>query len=388
LLNPDVFIDNHVSNGADYQHVMTLLTSQYKKYDNALGEYLHAVLEPALYRSMEAKQFPMIPYVNVWGSTPEKGWTGFWDSPRYGSGYAALFNCFAFVPESHMLKPYPQRVKATYELMRTFIKVVSEKSTDIKKIRDKAIQETKQADSFPTDWKLDRNQFTNYLYRGFESEKVISGVSGLPVLHYDRNKPYQKEIPHYDYYVPVSRVQRPRAYIIPKGWWKVTDLLKLNKVSMMPIKKDTLIEVESYKIAGYQSTSTQYEGHHLNTSVNISSSKKKIQFFKGDWYIPMNQAANRFIIEVLEPQAKDSYFAWNFFDAILGQKEGFSDYAFEPIAAEYINNNPGLKAKLEAKRQADTAFAKSAWAQLDFVYNHAPWLESAYMQYPVYRVID
>jgi len=36
-----------------------------------------------------------------------------------------------------------------------------------------------------------------------------------------------------------------------------------------------------------------------------------------------------------EPQGEDSYFAWNFFDPILGQKEGCSDYAFEDIAAEF-----------------------------------------------------
>ena len=61
-----------------------------------------------------------------------------------------------------------------------------------------------------------------------------------------------------------------------------------------------------------------------------------MQFQKGDWYIPMNQVANRFLIETLEPQAEDSYFAWNYFDAILGQKEGYSAYAFEDIAADYV----------------------------------------------------
>src|SRR5687767_1190381 len=31
LLDPDVLVDNHVSNGADFQHVMTLLASQHNK---------------------------------------------------------------------------------------------------------------------------------------------------------------------------------------------------------------------------------------------------------------------------------------------------------------------------------------------------------------------
>ena len=104
--------------------------------------------------------------------------------------------------------------------------------------------------------------------------------------------------------------------------------------------------------------------------------------------MPLNQVANRFLIETLEPTATDSYFAWNFFDAILGQKEGYSGYAFEDIAAEYLKNNPDLKNKLEQRRATDTAFAKNANAQLNFVYQNSPYFESAYLKYPVFRVVN
>jgi hypothetical protein len=101
----------------------------------------------------------------------------------------------------------------------------------------------------------------------------------------------------------------------------------------------------------------------------------------------MNQVANRFLIETLEPTAADSYFAWNFFDAILGQKEGFSGYAFEDIAADYLKNNTDLKNKLDQKRAADSSFAKNARAQLNFVYENSPWYEPAYLHYPVFKVL-
>lgn len=113
---------------------------------------------------------------------------------------------------------------------------------------------------------------------------------------------------------------------------------------------------------------------------------EKVNFRKGDWYIPLNQEGNRFIMEVLEPQAEDSYFTWNFFDGILGQKEGYSAYAFEDIAADYLKNNATLRNQLEQQRATDTSFAKSARAQLDFVYQHSPWVEPAFLRYPVYRV--
>jgi hypothetical protein len=92
-------------------------------------------------------------------------------------------------------------------------------------------------------------------------------------------------------------------------------------------------------------------------------------------------------METLEPQAEDSYFAWNYFDAILGQKEGYSAYAFEDIAADYLKNKPDIKAKLEQKRATDTAFAKDGRAQFNFVYQNSQWFEPAYLRYPVYRVM-
>jgi hypothetical protein len=130
----------------------------------------------------------------------------------------------------------------------------------------------------------------------------------------------------------------------------------------------------------------QYEMHHMNTDVKLSSKMKKITFKKGDYYIPLNQIANRFLIETLEPNAEDSYFAWNYFDGILGQKEGYSAYAFEDIAADYLKKNPEIKTKLNERVASDTAFAKSGRAQLNFVYENSPWLEPVYLQYPVYRV--
>jgi hypothetical protein len=156
---------------------------------------------------------------------------------------------------------------------------------------------------------------------------------------------------------------------------------------MTPLIKDTVIEAETYHIDDYKTSPRQFEGHHINSDVTISSSIRKMKFRKGDYLILMDQAANRFLIEVLEPHAPDSYFAWNYFDGILGQKEGFSDYAFEETAVELLKKNPDVKTKLETRRANDTAFAKSASAQLNFIYQHSPYYEPAHMNYPVYRVV-
>ena len=386
MTSPDVFIDNHVSNGADYQHVMTLAATQHNKLGGVMGEYLDKVFEPALYEAMKKKGYDLVPYVNVWNDTPDKGWPAFWDTPRYASGYAALWHCFAFVNETHMLKPYHQRVKATYAMMESFIEFTAKNSEKIKALREESVQAAKTATQFPLSWSLDKNRYRQILYNGFEAGYKPSEISGLPRLFYDRSKPYEKIIPHYDHYVPANTISRPKAYIIPQGWWKVIELLKKNKAEMHPFKQDTLIAVEIYKIASYKPSERQYEMHHPNSETKTVTTTDIIKFRKGDWYIPMNQVANRFLIEVLEPTAEDSYFAWNFFDAILGQKEGYSAYAFEDIAAEYLKNNLTLRSKLADKISADSVFAKNGSAQLNFVYQNSPWAEPGLLRYPVYRV--
>ena len=93
-------------------------------------------------------------------------------------------------------------------------------------------------------------------------------------------------------------------------------------------------------------------------------------------------------METLEPQASDSFFAWNFFDAILGQKEYFSDYIFEDTAAELLQKNPELKAALEKAVKEDPELKKNARKQLEFVYQHSEHYENTHMRYPIVRVAD
>ncbi|MGH2566404.1 MAG: hypothetical protein ACRDE5_17935, partial [Ginsengibacter sp.] len=67
---------------------------------------------------------------------------------------------------------------------------------------------------------------------------------------------------------------------------------------------------------------------------------------------------------------------------------GYSGYSFEDIAAEFLKKNPDVKAKLEQKRSTDSSFAKSANAQLNFVFQNSPYFEPVSMRYPVYRIVE
>jgi hypothetical protein len=113
-----------------------------------------------------------------------------------------------------------------------------------------------------------------------------------------------------------------------------------------------------------------------------------IKYYAGDVIIYTNQKTNRYIVETLEPQATDSFFNWNFFDSILGQKEYFSAYVFEDLAADLLKNNPKLKEQLEAAKKADVKLNQSGSSQLNWIYQHSAYYEKTFMRYPVTKIIN
>jgi hypothetical protein len=205
-------------------------------------------------------------------------------------------------------------------------------------------------------------------------------------LYYDRKKPYTKQVPIYNTYIAKTEVPAPKAYIIPRAWARVTERLKMNGVQMVELANDTIIDVRVYTITNYETSKRPYEGHYLHTNTQATNDLKPVRLLKGDYIIPLDQRAKRYIIEVLEPTAPDGFFAWGFFDAVLQQKEYFSDYVFEDEAAEILKNDTALAARLKEKQQSDPAFAKDGAAQLEFIYRNSPHYEATHMRYPVYRV--
>jgi hypothetical protein len=155
---------------------------------------------------------------------------------------------------------------------------------------------------------------------------------------------------------------------------------------MQRLKKDTVIQVEVSRVTDYRTATRSFEKHYRQSGIRMSQQTENIRFLKGDYIIYTGQAADRFLIETLETGTDDSYFSWNFFDAILQQKEGYSNYRWEDVAAIYLKEHPEVKAELDAKKKADEKFAASANAQLDFVYKKSPYYEPAHMRYPVFRL--
>lgn len=386
LLKPDVFIDNHVSNGADYQYTLTHLFTQHNKLGGALGDYLYHTMMPNMLADLKTKGIDATPYVNVYNEVPEVGFSQFMDFPRYSTGYTTLFNTLGMMVETHMLKTYKPRVEVTYQLMMSALNFIKQNGETIKKVRKQAFIDVLMQKNYPLSWEVDSTQTSTLQFKGFDGNIIKSDITGLDRLKYDRNKPFTKPVTYYNYFKPVNLVNIPKAYIIPKGFWTIIERLKRNQVELIPFKKDTSFVVEVYQISDYKTRTNPYEGHYLHTNTKVTSSQETVTFKKGDYYIPIQAYSARYVLETLEPSAPDSFFNWNFFDTILQQKEGFSPYVFEDLALEILKNNVQLKADFEAKKTADKKFAESWYAQLSYIYNNSKYKELAFLTYPVYRV--
>jgi hypothetical protein len=386
LVQPDVFIDNHVSNGADYQYTLTHLFTQHNKLGGQLGQYLHTKMMPQLEQKLKAKSWDITPYVNVFNRTPESGFSQFMDSPRYSTGYTTLFNTLGMMIETHMLKPYKQRVEGTYELMKSIIEITEEQGGEISQLRKEQFKTWSVGKSYPLNWAIDTTQSSTLSFKGYEGKMIPSELTGEKRLKFDKTKPFTKDVTYLNYFKAVDSITIPKAYVIPQGWHNIIEILKLNNVEFIQIENDTTLTVESYKIEAYDTRKSVYEGHYAHYNTKVKTTKEKLRFRQGDYMVWTNQKAMRYLLETLEPTATDSFFNWNFFDTILQQKEGFSPYVWEDQAQILLKANPKLQIEYNIKISYDEDFANNWYAQLDWLHKQSEHYEEAHLQYPVYRL--
>jgi hypothetical protein len=383
-LDPDVFIDNHVSNGADYQYTLTLISSLKERMDKDLGEFMYKSMLPELERSLNNRKWEMFPYMNTVSSIPDSGISTFNDNARYAMGYAALFDCFSFTVETHMLKPFPQRVKATQAFFEEMLSFCVANRAEMEKLRTQAKKNTVNLKSFAFDYELNKNKHDSLLYKGFTAKYKKSEVTDLDRLYYDRAEPIEIKIPFYNVYKAKKSIDVPEFYIVKKQARNVIENLKAHGVDLTLVKKDTSLRVAGQRIVDYKTLPRPYENHFVFSEVRANFEKHLLNVEKGDYLVYSNQEKGKFIHSVLNAEAEDSYFRWNFMNSYLDQKEYFSPYVFEDMAVDILKKNPELALELSRKREENPEFAKSQWQQLFFIYKNSPYYEQGVGLLPIY----
>src|ERR1700754_84954 len=218
---PEIFLDNHTSDGADYQYVMTLIETQKEKQNPILAKYTTKTLTPYLYSHMKKSGYEMIPYGAGEEGLPDSGIVSFLETPRFATGFTAQHNVISYITETHMLKPFDKRVYATYDFMQHLIDINQRDAKLIGELKHKADEQVKAQTTFALNWQVDWAHYDTLTFKGYTAGHKPSEVSGLSRLYYDRNQPYTKTIKYWNTYKVTATADKPVAYVIPQAWCKV-----------------------------------------------------------------------------------------------------------------------------------------------------------------------
>lgn len=386
--SPDVMVDTHTSNGADYAYTMTLIQTQADKLGDELGPFLREIMLPAIYENMAQRGWPTCPYVNPVKVTPDDGIEDFLEKPRFSTGYAALHHTIGFMPETHMLKPYADRYASMRSLVEVVLEFTCKHAEQILSLRSQARQAAIAKTLWPVYWKVDRTRKSTFRFKGYQAVFSPSKLGNYTRLSYDRNQPWEKDIPYFDHFVAKVSIKTPKAYLIPQAWRETIERLRWNGVVLEALSSDQTLQVQSYHIKSVETHAVAYEGHMFHQAMELTKQTELIHARAGDYLLHLNQANARYAVETLEPQAHDSFFRWGFFNSVLEKKEAFSDYVFEDSALEMLEQEPGLQAKFDLWKKENPGLLSNREAVLGFIFaNGARFNEPEWRRYPIYSIV-
>ena len=382
--DPDVMVDTHTSNGADYGYSMTLIHTQTDKLGAGLGQFLRDTMLPAIYQDMDRRGWPTCPYVNCSRESPDQGIELFLEVPRFSTGYAALHHCIGFMPETHMLKSFADRYAAMRALVETVLVFTTTHGAQVQALRQQARQEAATKTRWPVAWRTDPSRRSRFRFKGFKAVHSPSQLGNYSRMAYDRDQPWEEDITVLDRCVEELVISAPRAYLIPQTWRAVAERLQWNQVQLERLASDQILQARSYHIESVTSRAQPYEGHLFHDRITLTEQVGTVQARAGDYLVQLHQPNARYAVETLEPQGHDSFFRWGFFNSVLEKKERFSDYVFEDTALDMLRDEPELRVAFDAWKAQHPALLSDQSAVLDFIFAHGRrFREPSWKLYPV-----
>jgi murein tripeptide amidase MpaA len=401
---PDFFVDDHVTDGADYQYDVTFTIDDGPNLPAGTAKWVHEVATPTLETYVDEHGHVASPtYITLVNDNDPAGGLGFNDNPpRFSTGYTILEGRPGMLVELHMLKDYKTRVTGNYEILAGLMELVNRDADKLIALNAAADKDAEAMGSHPLSnvkyplalaW---GGETTPFLFRGYKYTRELSAVSGAMWIRYT-HEPWNVSLPAQTGYKATVETAPPAAYLVPAQWTRVIDVLAAHQVEMTRTTAVWSGTVETYRCAGMNWQDNPFEGRHptfngeaLHDPGKFGSCvlvREKMDFPAGSAVIRLNQRLSRVVMAWLEPAAPDSAMQWGFFDPIFEQKEYGEAYVLEELAREMMAKDPRLKAEFEKKVASDPGFAGSPSARLEFFYERSPWYAANRVGlYPVGRL--
>jgi hypothetical protein len=391
--DPDLFIDCHVTDGADYRCNITYHHEHHAGVDDAVVAWERDVFGGRVAPATEAAGNIISWYLEFIDNRDlTLGTRDFNGSPRFSTGYVPIRNRPGILIETHMIKDYRSRVIGTYDFLRAALIEVNREPARLKQLGREADERTvamggdyDPARVYPLEFET-TDATTPFQLRAFQYETDQSDVSGDLRVVYGR-EPLDLTVPMYDTFAVTRAVAPPLAYIVPVQWRDVIEVLKAHGLKFQTLAEAREIEVESYRFTNVGWPAGPFEGRHM-PKFDAEPIVETRTFHAGSLVIPVAQPLAKVAMNLLEPAAPDSFARWGFFNAIFEEKEYGEPYVLEALAREMMATDPALRREFEELLVTDSDFAASPLERLRFFHKRSPYWDPQMNVYPAGRIVS
>jgi murein tripeptide amidase MpaA len=368
---PDLYIDLHVTDGADYQYDVTWGMTPDYGWSGHIARWMDEALAPAVNGRMV--EMGHLPGPFVWprnGRDLSEGIVVWMGAPRFSNGYGAARHLPTILVENHSLKPYDQRVLGTYVFLEGTLDFVGREYSSLRAAVEK--DRRRRPGRVVLSWKNGKQSKTeSKRLLGVRSEIFESPVTGGEVVRWT-GKTVEQEVAVVHQSVPAIVVDRPADYYIPAGWSHIAEKLRLHGIELETLDNPTTVDVQMYRLpeAGFAGGGSAFHSLELPP---------------GSFRAGTDQPLGELLVMLLEPESPDSLFQWGFFLEILTQPEYAEAYVMEPMARAMLEDDPQLARAFSRKLADDPEFAANPRARLAWFYRRTSYFDSRYRLYPIAR---
>jgi len=388
--DPILYVDLHVTDGAQFEHDVANLIEPFVSGDPTLQKVGRETVTELNAALAQKGSLPLDFYPSfMTDDDPASGFEATPSQPRFSQGYWSLHNRLALLVETHSWKDYPTRVRITYNIL---VKLSEQMAKNGKRWKDAAREADERASGLGgQEVVLDygaKPEGRTIEFRGYAYTREPSAVSGGLVTHYDPTKPQIWRIPLRDTLVPTVVTKAPTGgyVVMPAHATWMAERLALHGVRFSRVEKGTAsAAVETFRADSATPSASTFEGRTFMSVQGVWKNDKR-ELPAGALYVPIAQPNARLVLALLEPQAPDSFLSWGFFNAAFERKEYMEAYVAEQLGKEMLAKDAKLAAEFNQRLASDPKFAADPQARLDFFFRRSPSFDDRLNLYPVYRV--
>jgi len=387
--DPLTYVDLHATNGAKFQHDISIQVEPVYSGDADLRKAGLALRSNVIKDIAKEGSTPQSYYMSfVKQDDPMSGFMDSVSDPRFSTGYFQLRNRMAMLVETHSWKEYPVRVRITRNTVVSVLDQVAKHGKQWQQAAYAADARAAKLGDKPvalTYRTTDKTQMVDF--NGYAYTRKPSEISGALMTRYDESKPQVWHVPLREEVVADLEVKAPRAgYVVPAAYAAIVgEKLRQHGVAFRKLDKAVeRLDAQTFRADKATFGAGTLEGHQrLTLEGKWKAEPRKVA--AGALFVPIAQPKARLVVAMFEPQAPDALVAWGMFNTAFERKEYMEDYVAEDVAREQLANDPAVAAEFQRLLDTDPAFARNPQARLAFFAKRHSSYDERLNLYPVLR---